>query len=96
MQDKDRVFINNDARFQVTNRNHSQTLEILLGANDSQTDFRKSFFDQVQVLSFDQKPAIIAAQICKQLKTQNKLIAIADILIASIALNKQAPLATLN
>lgn len=70
--------------------------EILLGANDSQTDFWKRFFDRVQVLPFDGESAIIAAQIYKQLKSQNKLIAIADILIASIALNNRAPLATLN
>lgn len=70
--------------------------EILLGANDSQWDFWESFFDRVQILPFDEESAIIAAQIYKQLKSQNKLIAIADILIASIALNNQFPLATLN
>lgn len=70
--------------------------EILLGATDNQIDFWKSFFERVQVLPFDEESAIIAAQIYKQLKSQNKLIAIADILIASIALKNQTPLATLN
>jgi predicted nucleic acid-binding protein len=70
--------------------------EILLGATDSQMGFWKSFFDRVKVLSFDEESAIIAAQIYKQLKSQNKLIAIADILIASTALKNHAPLATLN
>lgn len=77
-------------------KNLLQSHKILLGANDSQWDFWESFFDRVQILPFDEESAIIAAQIYKQLKSQNKLIAIADILIASIALNNQFPLATLN
>lgn len=70
--------------------------EILLGSNDSQMDFWKMFFERIQILAFDENSAIAASEIYKQLKSENKLLDIADILIGSIALTNQISLATLN
>lgn len=70
--------------------------EVLLGSNDSQISFWQEFFGRVKVLPFDEQSAITASEIYKQLKVKNKLIDIADILIASIAMTNQIPLATLN
>ena len=70
--------------------------EILLGSNDSQKDFWGQFFDRIQVLPFDSVAAGIAAEIYQQLKSENQLIDIADILIGSIAISNQISLATLN
>lgn len=70
--------------------------EILLGSNDSQMDFWKLFFERIQILAFDENSAVAASEIYKQLKSENKLIDIADILIGSIALTNQISLATLN
>ena len=52
--------------------------EILLGATDSQIEFWTIFFDKVQVLPFDQNSALAASVIYKQLKSENKLIDIAE------------------
>ncbi|SFT41322.1 hypothetical protein SAMN04489724_0647 [Algoriphagus locisalis] len=70
--------------------------EVLLGANDSQVNFWKELFGRVKILSFDEQAAITASNIYKQLKVENKLIDIADILIAAIAMTNQIALATLN
>lgn len=59
-------------------------------------DFWKMFFERIQVLAFDENSAVAASEIYKQLKSENKLIEIADILIGSIALTNQISLATLN
>ncbi len=70
--------------------------EILLGSNDSQMDFWKKFFERIQILAFDENSAVAASEIYKQLKSENKLISIADILIGSIAFSNQISIATLN
>ncbi len=70
--------------------------EILLGSNDSQMDFWKKFFERIQILAFDENSAVAASEIYKQLKSENKLISIADILIGSIAFTNQISIATLN
>jgi predicted nucleic acid-binding protein len=70
--------------------------EILLGATTNQMDFWQEFFTKVQVLPFNGESAFIASELYKELKSKNKLIDMADILIASIAIEKLIPLATLN
>ena len=70
--------------------------EVLLGSNESQMGFWEDFFKQVQILAFDKVSAVTASEIYKQLKSENKLIDIADILIGSIAMTNQIALATLN
>jgi len=70
--------------------------EVLLGASKEQMNFWKEFFDRVEVLSFTSDSAVVASGIYKELKFKNKLIDIADILIASVAVSNAIPLATLN
>tara|TARA_R110002072_G_scaffold30097_10_gene94404 strand:+ start:344 stop:751 length:408 start_codon:yes stop_codon:yes gene_type:complete len=70
--------------------------EVLLGSNDSQINFWMELFGRVKILPFDEESAITASKIYKQLKVENKLIDIADILIGSIAMTNQIVLATLN
>lgn len=70
--------------------------EILVGSNQNQSKFWEDFFEFTEVLPFDSGSAEIAAQIVKKLKTSNKLIDMADILIASVAIRNEVSLATLN
>jgi len=48
------------------------------------------------ILPFDTKQAKISSSIFQKLKSKNKLIEFRDIFIASLAIAKQIPLATLN
>lgn len=70
--------------------------EILVGSNQNQSKFWEDFFEFTEVLPFDSGCAEIAAQIVKKLKASNKLIDMADILIASVAIRNEVSLATLN
>ena len=70
--------------------------ELYLGNLEEQNDFWDKFFSQITVLPFDTKAAKKAVDIHKQLKRNNKLIEIPDILIAGTALQNNVPLATLN
>ncbi len=70
--------------------------EILVGSNQNQSKFWEDFFEFTEVLPFDSGSAEIAAQIVKKLKASNKLIDMADILIASVAIRNEVSLATLN
>jgi tRNA(fMet)-specific endonuclease VapC len=70
--------------------------EILTGASDVTLDYWTKFFDQVMVLPFDRVATQIAVRIFKQLKRDNKLIEIPDILIGSTAIANKIKLATLN
>lgn len=83
----------NDFKFKVSSITQ---YEILLGASKEQMNFWKEFFDRVEVLSFKADTAVVASEIYKELKSKNKLIDIADILIASVAVSNAIPLATLN
>ena len=83
----------NDFNFKVSSITQ---YEILLGASKEQMNFWKEFFDRVEVLSFKADTAVVASEIYKELKSKNKLIDIADILIASVAVSNAIPLATLN
>ena len=62
--------------------NHHKALDIVLS--------------HLTILPFDSKQAKIASSIFQKLKAKNKLIEFRDIFIASSAIEKQIPLATLN
>lgn len=70
--------------------------EVLRGATKAQQFFCETIFGRIDVLPFDDESANIAAEIFQKLKSQNKLIGIPDLLIASVAIQHQLPLATLN
>lgn len=70
--------------------------EVLRGATNAQQFFWETLFGRMEVLPFDDESANIAAAIFQKLKSQNKLIGIPDLLIASIAIQHKLPLATLN
>lgn len=70
--------------------------EVLRGATKARQFFWETIFGRIDVLPFDDESANIAAEIFQKLKSQNKLIGIPDLLIASVAIQHQLPLATLN
>ena len=70
--------------------------ELYLGNSQEQNVFWDSFFSRITVLSFDTKTVKQSVSIYKQLKQQNKLIDIPDIMIAGAALQNKMSLATLN
>ena len=70
--------------------------EIFTGASDSTLEYWNIFFDQVMVLPLERITTQNAVKIFKQLKHENKLIEIPDILIGSTAIVNKIKLATLN
>jgi len=70
--------------------------ELCIGNSQEQNIFWDDFFSRVIVLSFDSKVVKQAVSIYKQLKQQNKLIDMPDIMIAGTVLQNNMPLATLN
>jgi len=70
--------------------------ELYLGNSEEQNIFWDRFFSQITVLPFDTKAAKKAVEIYKQLKRDNKLIEVPDILIAATTLQNNLPIATLN
>jgi len=70
--------------------------ELYLGNSQEQNVFWDDFFSQITVLPFDTKAVKQAVAIYKQLKQQNKLIDIPDIMIAGTAVQNNISLATLN
>jgi len=70
--------------------------ELYLGNSQEQNMFWDDFFSQITVFPFDTKAAKQAVAIYKQLKQQNQLIDIPDIMIAGTAMQNNIPLATLN
>ncbi len=70
--------------------------EIFTGSTDNQESFWKDFLDKIQILDFDLMSSDQAVKIYKQLKKANKMIDLADILIAATSISNHIPLATLN
>jgi len=70
--------------------------ELYLGNSQEQNIFWNDFFSQITVLPFDTYVVKQAVAIYKQLKQQNMLIDIPDIIIAGTAMQNNVPLATLN
>lgn len=70
--------------------------EIFAGQTDNQNEFWQNFYKRVKIYDFNDKSAFVAGEIVKQLKRDNKMIEISDILIASTAITYNLPIATLN
>ena len=70
--------------------------EVLSGALEEDMEFWESIFQQITVLPFDDSTIMVARKIFRQLKRENKLIDIRDILIAATAMVDDLPLATSN
>ena len=70
--------------------------EIFTGSNEKQDSFWKDFVDSVEILDFDLQSSKQAVKIYKHLKKTNKMIDLADILIAATSITNNLPLATLN
>ena len=70
--------------------------EIFTGSNDNQDVFWTDFLESVVVLDFDLQSSTEAVKIYKGLKKTNKMIDLADILIAATSISNNLPLATLN
>jgi tRNA(fMet)-specific endonuclease VapC len=70
--------------------------EILIGSKPETDEFWVAFFDKITVLPFDKEANEKAVKIFKQLKKDNKLIEIPDILIGATAQSNNLKLATLN
>jgi len=70
--------------------------EIFTGSNDKQDSFWKEFLETIEILDFDLQSSEQAVKIYKKLKKTNKMIDLADILIAATSISNGIPLATLN
>ncbi|MDR2801782.1 MAG: type II toxin-antitoxin system VapC family toxin [Prevotellaceae bacterium] len=70
--------------------------EILVGSNNTQTNYWNNFLRFITIIPFDTDCAIKAVDIYKDLKRQNKLIELSDLTIAATALAKGLPIATNN
>ena len=70
--------------------------EVLIGADEREMDEWDRIFEEITVLPFDDVAVDVARMIFRQLKQENKLIDISDILIAATAIANDFPLATLN
>ncbi len=70
--------------------------EVFLGSNDDQDSFWNDFINSIEILDFNLQTSNQAINIYKQLKKNNKLIDLADILIAATSISYKTPLATLN
>ncbi len=70
--------------------------EFLSGTNQSNKEAIKELLKRLDIINFDLDCADIAGNIYRQLKTENKIIDTADILIGATALKLSVPLATLN
>ena len=70
--------------------------EIFRGSNSVQDTFWADFLRNISVIPFDISSSNEAIRIYKHLKTQNKLIDLADLLIGATAIAYNLELATLN
>ena len=70
--------------------------EVLSGAHEKDMDEWRRIFENITVLPFDASTVGTARMIFRQLKQENKLIELGDILIAATAIVNDLPLATFN
>ena len=70
--------------------------ELCIGNSQEQNIFWEDFLSHVTVLPFDTNAVRHSIRIYKELKQQNNLIDIPDIMIAGTVLQNNMPLATLN
>jgi tRNA(fMet)-specific endonuclease VapC len=71
-------------------------LEILNGSNDDQKPFWNTVFQKSRMLALGEAEVDCASLIIKQLRTQNQMIELPDILIGATAKVHHLSLATLN
>ena len=70
--------------------------EVFVGVDEKDRDEWEMLFNRVTVLAFDDATIETARSVFLQLRRENKMIDISDILIASTAMVNDLPLATLN
>jgi len=70
--------------------------EVLSGTHEKDMWEWHQLFDDIIVLAFDDVTIDFARMIYRQLKQENRMISLADILIAATAMVNDFPLATLN
>lgn len=70
--------------------------EIYSGITEAQREFWGHFFRNVSILPFTSNTGRLAAEIFQDLRRQNKLIEMPDILIGATAIENEISLATLN
>jgi predicted nucleic acid-binding protein len=70
--------------------------EVLAGAQGKDMHEWQQIFEDVTVLPFDEAAIDTARTIFRQLKQENKMVSLGDILIAATAMANDLPLATLN
>ena len=70
--------------------------EIYRGVTQIQKSFWDDLFNQMDILPFDERASKIAASLLQKLNLKNNQIALPDLFIAAIAIQKQIKLATLN
>jgi len=70
--------------------------EVFVGVAEKDRDEWEMLFNRVTVLAFDDATIETARSVYRQLKRENKMIDMSDILIASTAMVNDLPLATLN
>ena len=70
--------------------------EVFCGSNYLQEDFWNDFLDLISILPFDIDSSNEAVKIYRDLKKANKLIDLADIMIAATAVANKMSLATIN
>lgn len=80
-------------RFAVTS---ITTFEIYRGLTSKQDAFWEEVFAQMEILPLDEGAAKTASALFQKMNAKTKLIALPDLLIASIAVFNDVPLATLN
>jgi predicted nucleic acid-binding protein len=70
--------------------------EVLAGANERDMEEWNQIFESITVLPFDEMTIDVARKIFRQLKQENKIVSLGDILIAATAMANDMPLVTLN
>ena len=70
--------------------------EVFIGAHERDMNEWRKIFENVTVLAFDDATVATACDIYRQLKQENKLVGLGDILIAATAIANDLPLATFN
>jgi tRNA(fMet)-specific endonuclease VapC len=70
--------------------------EVFIGSTEKQYAFWNELLETIEVFDFDLQCSEHAVKIYKSLKKKNKMIDLADILIAATSLSNDIPIATLN
>ena len=70
--------------------------EVGIGNNRLHQDYWESLCENLMVLPFDRICSETATSVYRELKSKNKLIDLADLLIGATSLSHEIPIATLN